>query len=157
METIPLTKDGFKFLNEELEDLKKVQRPTVIEQIAEARDHGDLKENAEYHAAREKQGFIEGRINELEDKLSRAEVIDFSTEQPSMVKFGAFVTVCDEDTGEEKTYRIVGDLESDIEKNKVSLSTPIAKALMGKRIDDLIEVKVPKGVIEYVITEIDYK
>ena len=157
METIPLTKDGFKFLNEELEDLKKVQRPTVIEQIAEARDHGDLKENAEYHAAREKQGFIEGRINELEDKLSRAEVIDFSTEQPSMVKFGAFVTVCDEDTGEEKTYRIVGDLESDIEKNKVSLSTPIARALMGKRIDDLIEVKVPKGVIEYVITEIDYK
>ena len=157
METIPLTKDGFKFLNEELEDLKKVQRPTVIEQIAEARDHGDLKENAEYHAAREKQGFIEGRINELEDKLSRAEVIDFSTGQPSMVKFGAFVTVCDEDTGEEKTYRIVGDLESDIEKNMVSLSTPIARALMGKRIDDLIEVKVPKGVIEYVITEIDYK
>lgn len=157
METIPLTKDGFKFLNEELDDLKKVQRPTVIEQIAEARDHGDLKENAEYHAAREKQGFIEGRINELEDKLSRAEVIDFSKEQPTMVKFGAFVTVCDEDTGEEKTYRIVGDLESDIEKNKVSLSTPIARALMGKRIDDLIEVKVPKGVIEYVITEIDYK
>jgi transcription elongation factor GreA len=156
METIPLTKDGFKSLNEELDDLKKVQRPTVIEQIAEARDHGDLKENAEYHAAREKQGFIEGRINELEDKLSRAEVIDFSDDQPELVKFGAWVTVSDEETGDEKKYRIVGDLEADIASNKLSLSTPIARALMGKRVDDLIEVKVPKGTIEYVITEITY-
>lgn len=156
METIPLTSDGFAALQAELEDLKKVQRPTVIEQIAEAREHGDLKENAEYHAAREKQGFIEGRINELEDKLSRAEVIDFSNEAPSLVKFGAFVTVSDEETGDEKTYRIVGDLEADIASNKLSLSTPIAKALMGKKVDDLVEVKVPKGVLEYVITEISY-
>ena len=156
METIPLTKDGFSALQAELDDLKKVQRPTVIEQIAEAREHGDLKENAEYHAAREKQGFIEGRINELEDKLSRAEVIDFSSEEPSLVKFGAFVTVSDEGTGEEKTYRIVGDLEADINTNKLSLSTPIAKALMGKKVDDFIEVKVPKGTLEYVITEITY-
>lgn len=156
METVPLTKDGFQALNAELDDLKKVQRPSIIEQIAEARDHGDLKENAEYHAAREKQGFIEGRINELEDKLSRAEVIDFSDQQPEQVKFGAWVTVSDEETGDEKTYRIVGDLEADITTNKLSLSTPIARALMGKRVDDLIEVNVPKGTIEYVITEISY-
>ena len=156
METIPLTKEGFAALTNELSDLKKDQRPAVIEQIAEARDHGDLKENAEYHAAREKQGFIEGRINQLEDQLSRAEVIDFSTEPPTLVKFGAFVTVSDEETGDEKTYRIVGDLESDITANKLSLSTPIAKALMGKKVDDFIEVKVPKGMIEYVITEIAY-
>ena len=156
METIPLTKEGFAALTNELSDLKKDQRPAVIEQIAEARDHGDLKENAEYHAAREKQGFIEGRINQLEDQLSRAEVIDFSTEPPTLVKFGAFVTVSDEETGDEKTYRIVGDLESDITANKLSLSTPIAKALMGQKVDDFIEVKVPKGMIEYVITEIAY-
>ena len=156
METIPLTKDGFATLSEELDDLKKVQRPAVIEQIAEARDHGDLKENAEYHAAREKQGFIEGRINQLEDQLSRAEVIDFSSESPSLVKFGAFVTVSDEESGDEKTYRIVGDLEADIATNKLSLSTPIAKALMGKKVDDLVEVRVPKGTLEYVITEINY-
>lgn len=156
METIPLTKDGYEKLKAELDNLKKVERPTVIEQIAEARDHGDLKENAEYHAAREKQGFIEGRINDLEDKLSRAEVLDFSSDASQVVKFGAFVTLSDEDTGEEKTYRIVGDLEADIETNKVSLSTPIARALMGKKLDDLVEVKVPKGFKEYIITDIHY-
>lgn len=156
MDTVPLTKDGFARLSKELENLKKVERPAVIEQIAEARAHGDLKENAEYHAAREKQGFIEGRINDLEDKLSRAEVLDFSSEAVTQVKFGAYVTVSEEDTGDEKTFRIVGDLEADIATNKVSLSTPVARALMGKKIDDFVEVRIPKGIKEYVIVGIKY-
>lgn len=154
---IPLTAEGYSELQAELEKLKKTERPKVIQEIAEARSHGDLSENAEYHAAREKQGFIEARINDLDDKLSRAKVVSY--EDPGnndVVKFGAFVTVCDEEKGDEKTYRIVGDLEADIEKNKISLSSPIAKALLGKHVDDLVTVRVPKGEIEYVVTEIRY-
>ena len=117
-ETVPFTPQGYEQLKAELDNLKSVQRPKVIEEIAEARAHGDLKENAEYHAAREKQSFIEGRITILDDQIARANIIDFSTENPDKVMFGAFVTVEDEE-GDEKTYRIVGDLEADITENKI--------------------------------------
>ena len=156
-EHIAFTQQGYDELKAELKNLKEVERPEVIAAIAEARAHGDLKENAEYHAAREKQGFVEGRIQDLEGQLSRAKIIDFSDQEPDRVRFGSFVTVQDEESGEEKTYRIVGDLEADIKRNRISMGSPIAKALMGKQSDDLVEVKVPKGVVEYVITEISYK
>jgi len=156
IEMIPFTKDGHEKLTAELSNLKSVERPKVIEEIAEARAHGDLKENAEYHAAREKQGFIEGRINDLEDKLARAQVISHGDNAKESVKFGAFVTLEDEETGDKKTYRIVGDLEADIEKSKISLSSPIARALLGKQPDDLVEIKVPKGIKEFVILDISY-
>ena len=155
-ETIPFTPQGYEQLKAELENLKSVQRPKVIEEIAEARAHGDLKENAEYHAAREKQSFIEGRITILDDHIARANIIDFSSDNPQKVMFGAFVTLEDEE-GEEKTYRIVGDLEADISDNKISVGSPIAKALMGKNLDDVVEVKVPKGVMEYTLLKIEYR
>ena len=128
MEKIPTTRKGFNALEAELKQLKVVERPAIIEAIAEARELGDLKENAEYHSAREKQGFIEARIADLEDKLSRAKVISYDATESDLVRFGAFVTVSDEDTGDEKTYRIVGDLEADISKNLISLSSFIAIA-----------------------------
>ena len=128
----------------------------MIEEIAEARAHGDLKENAEYHAAREKQSFIEGRITILEDTLSRANIIDFSGQDVDQVRFGAYVQLEDEETGEVKQFRIVGDLEANIDENKISLGSPIAKALLGKKLDDVVEVKAPKGVVEYVVTEIRF-
>ena len=158
MATIPITKRGAEKLKQELHTLKTVDRPWVINAIAEARAQGDLSENAEYHAARERQGFIEGRIAELEGNLSRANIIDFSGDAAakSQVRFGAFVTVQDEATGDKKTYRVVGDLEADIQKNKISVSSPIARALLGKKIDDMIEVQAPKGSVEYVIMEIRY-
>ena len=156
MDTVPFTSDGFKELEQELDYLKRKARPKVIQQIAEARSHGDLKENAEYHAAREKQQFIESRIRDLDDKLSRGQVIDFSGEEQDMVKFGAWVTVSDEDTGTEMCLRIVGDAESDLENNKISIKSPIARALLGKKIDDLVKVTLPKGIKEYVITNISY-
>lgn len=158
-ELIPFTKDGYHALQDELHRLKHVDRPKVIQDIADARSHGDLSENAEYHAARERQGFIEGRIAELEGNLSRANIIDFSADADAInqVRFGAFVTVQDENTGDQKTYRVVGDLEADITKNRISLSSPIARALLGKKIDDTIEVNAPKGAVEYVITEIRYQ
>ena len=153
---IPLTKEGYDELKEELRRLRSEERPRVIEDIATARAHGDLSENAEYAAAREKQGFIEGRIADLEDKLGRAQVVDSSGQNGDQVRFGAFVTVSDENSGEEKTYRIVGDLEANISKNKISLSSPIAKALLGKRVDETVQVQAPKGTIEYVIMEVRY-
>lgn len=156
MEHIPLTKEGMLRLNEELETLKRFERPKVIQEIADARAHGDLRENAEYHAAREKQGMIEGRIGELEDKLARAKIIDFSGQEPDQVRFGSYVTIEDCETEEKKTYRIVGDLESDIAERKISLSSPIAKALMGRKVDDSVEIQAPKGIREYVILEIKY-
>ena len=157
-ELIPFTKEGYDLLQSELLKLKNLERPKVIQEIADARSHGDLSENAEYSAAREKQGFIEGRIGELEGQLSRANVLDFSTDPAakSQVRFGAFVTVIDEVSGEEKTLRVVGDLEADIRQNKISLSSPIAKALLGKKVDEMVEVQAPKGVIEYTIKEIAY-
>jgi len=158
-EAIPFTKEGFAQLSEELHRLKSHDRPKIIQDIADARSHGDLSENAEYAAARERQGWIEARIADLDDKLSRAKVINYEDEggTPQQVRFGAWVTVSDEASGEEKTYRIVGDLESDIAKNKISLSSPIAKALLGKRVDDNIEVHAPKGSISYVITDLRYE
>lgn len=155
-ESIPFTPEGYEELSQELKKLKDVERPAVIEAIAEARAHGDLRENAEYHAAKEKQGFIEARIKELEGNLTRAKVIDFRGSNHDQVRLGAYVTVSDEETGEVKTLRVVGALEADISKNKISLSSPIAKALLGKRIDDIVEVRVPKGTVEYLITDISY-
>lgn len=156
-ENVLLTKEGFAVLTEELQRLKSEERPRVIQEIADARAHGDLSENAEYAAARERQGFIEGRIADLDDKLARASVIDFSSEQSDQVRFGAFVTVLDEDSGEEKVLRIVGDLEADIRLNKISISSPLAKALLGKRVDDLVEFQAPKGTVSYTILAVKYK
>ena len=156
VDTLPFTKSGFEKLQKELDHLRSVERPEVVEAIAEARSHGDLKENAEYHAAREKQGFIEARITELEDKLSRAQVVDHSHDSCDSVKFGAWVTLSDEDTGEEKKYRIVGDLEADISRNLLSMSSPMGRALLGKKVDDFVTIKVPKGSKEYVVLDISF-
>ncbi|MFP4313467.1 MAG: transcription elongation factor GreA [Alphaproteobacteria bacterium] len=156
MDQIPVTKQGYEVLSNELKDLKSVQRPKVIEAIAVAREHGDLKENAEYHAAREQQSFIEGRIMELEAVISKAQVIDPAT-LSGPVKFGATVIVVDEETDEEFTYQIVGDYETDTENGKISISAPIAKALIGKNEGDSVAVRSPKGQRDYEILEVRYK
>lgn len=155
MEKIPLTRAGHAALNEELKQLKSVERPAVIKAIAEAREHGDLSENAEYHAAREKQSFIEGRVKELEAVLSRAEVID-PTQLSGSIKFGATVTIVDEDTDEEKVYQIVGEHEADLEGGKLNLKSPLARALIGKEEGDSVEVRTPGGDRAYEIVRIDY-
>lgn len=157
MDQIPVTKEGFERLNKELEHLKKVSRPDVIQAIADAREHGDLSENAEYHAAREQQSFIEGRIQELEAVTGRAQIIDPKTLGGNTVKFGATVTIVDEETDEEETYQIVGDYESDMEKGKLSMSAPVARALIGKSQGDSVAVKTPKGVRNYEILDVEYK
>ncbi|MGB0718960.1 MAG: transcription elongation factor GreA [Bdellovibrionales bacterium] len=157
MDQIPVTKNGFEKLSAELKDLKTVQRPNVIEAIAEAREHGDLKENAEYHAAREQQSFIEGRIQELEAVLGRAQVIDPSTLSGDTVKFGATVTIVDEETDEEKTYQIVGDYDSDLDRGKISISSPIAKGLIGKAEGASVVIRTPKGPRDYEILEVRYE
>lgn len=156
MEQIPVTKKGFDKLEAELKDLIKVQRPNVIEAIAEAREHGDLSENAEYHAAREQQSFIEGRIQELEAVIGRAQVIDPSALSGDTVKFGATVTIVDEETDEEHSYQIVGDYEADLESGKISISSPIAKGLIGKSEGDSVVIKTPKGARDYEILEVKY-
>lgn len=156
MDQIPFTPQGYAELKAELDNLKSVERPKVIQEIADARAHGDLRENAEYHAAREKQSFVEGRIQLLDDQIARANIIDFTKEQPDHIKFGAFVTVLDEESGEERAYRIVGDLEADITKNKLSMASPLSKALLGRKVGDTFEVQVPKGVKEYSILKIAY-
>jgi transcription elongation factor GreA len=155
MEKIPLTLQGHETLNEELKLLKSKERPQVIKAIAEAREHGDLSENAEYHAAREKQSFIEGRIKELEGIISLAEVID-PKKLTGSVKFSATVTIVDEDTEEKSTYQIVGEPEADIEKNKLNVRSPLARALIGKETGDSIEVKSPGGTKNYEIISIYY-
>lgn len=153
----PLTHKGSIRLREELEQLKTVKRPQVIAAIAEARAHGDLKENAEYHAAREQQGFIEGRIQSLEAGLSTAQIIDTSTLNTNgKIVFGAKVTVADEETGDEKTYQIVGDLEADIKKLRIAISSPIARALIGKEEGDIAVVQAPGGEREYEIVSVSY-
>ncbi len=152
----PLTRAGADRLREELNRLKKTERPKIIEAIAEARAHGDLKENAEYHAAREQQGFIEGRIQQLEGTLGSARIIDVKELDPGgKVVFGATVTVADED-GEETTYQIVGDLEADIKQNRIAISSPIARALIGKEEGDVGVVAAPGGDRELEIVEIQY-
>ena len=155
MKRVPMTVAGEKSLREELADLKSVQRPTVIAAIAEAREHGDLKENAEYHAAREQQGFIEGRIRELEYKLSQAQVIDV-TEIPHTGKviFGTTVDLINIDTDEEVRYCIVGDDEANIKAGKISVNSPIARALIGKEEGDIAAVETPSGMTEYEISEV---
>jgi transcription elongation factor GreA len=155
MEKIPMTRKGFTALDEELKQLKSVERPAVIRAIAEAREHGDLSENAEYHAAREKQSFIEGRIKELEALVSLAEVIDTSKLSGS-IKFGAQVTLVDEETDEEKTYQIVGEAEADIENGLLNIRSPLARALIGKDEGDSVEVKTPGGQRSYEVLSIRY-
>ena len=150
-----MTRGGFVALDEELKLLKSVERPAVIRAIAEAREHGDLSENAEYHAAREKQSFIEGRVKELEAILSLAEVID-PTKLSGAIKFGATVTLADEDSGEEKTYQIVGETEADIENNLLNIRSPLARALIGKEEGDSVDVKTPGGQSSYEILSIRF-
>jgi transcription elongation factor GreA len=153
----PITAEGMKQLEEELKKLKYKDRPAVIDDIAEAREHGDLSENAEYHAARERQSFLEGRIVELEDKQARAEVIDTSKLSGKTVRFGATVELMDDDTEEKMTYQIVGEYEADINKGLISIASPIAKALIGKSEGDLAEVNTPKGEKGYEILKVEYR
>lgn len=155
MEKILITRAGYAALNDELKTLKSVERPAVIQAIAEARAHGDLSENAEYHAAREKQSFIEGRVMELESIIGRAEVID-PARLSGTVKFGATVTLFDEDSEEEKTYQIVGEAEADIEAGKLNIKSPLARALIGKEDGDVVEVRTPGGEKSYEIVQISY-
>lgn len=157
MEQVPVTKIGFEKLTKELHDLTSVQRPNVIAAIAVAREHGDLKENAEYHAAREQQSFIEGRIRELESISGHAQIIDPAELSGDTVRFSATVTVVDEDTDAEETYQIVGDYESDMENGKLSISAPVARALIGKSEGDSVAVKTPKGTRDYEILKVEYK
>ncbi|MDP9128218.1 MAG: transcription elongation factor GreA [Pseudomonadota bacterium] len=154
---VPMTKLGYERLEEEFKKLKSVDRPAVVKAIAEAREHGDLSENAEYHAAREKQSFIEGRIQDLEGKLSRAEIIDASKLDGTMVKFGATVTVLDDDTEEEVNYQIVGEDEADIKSGLLSVTSPLARALIGKSVKDVVEVNTPKGGKSYEIVKVMFK
>ena len=156
MEKIPMTRAGHTALEVELKQLKSVERPAIIQAIAEAREHGDLSENAEYHSAREKQSFIEGRIKEIEGILSLAEVIDPAA-LSGTIKFGATVTVVDEDTDEEKTWQIVGEHEANIEKGLLNVKSPIARALIGKDEGDSVEVRTPGGEKAYEILGIVYK
>lgn len=157
MSQAPMTAAGEKKLREELQHLKSEARPRVIQAIAEAREHGDLKENAEYHAAREEQGFIEGRIAELEGALSNAQIIDVTTMTPTgKVVFGVTVDLIEEETGDEVSYQIVGDLESDIKQNRISISSPIARALIGKEEGDIATVQAPGGEKEYEIVAVKY-
>lgn len=154
---VPITLTGLAQLQEEIKVLKHIDRPAIIEAIAEARGHGDLKENAEYHAARERQGFIEGRIQDLEDRLSRIEVVDPSKTTGFTIKFGATVRIADEETNEEYTYQIVGEYESDFEKGKIAFTAPLARALIGKAPGDVAEVRTPKGARSYEILDVIYR
>ncbi len=157
MERVPMTVEGYKALETELQRLKSQERPRIIQAIAEARAHGDLSENAEYHAAKEAQGMNEAKVAELEDKLGRADVIDPTKLSGDSVKFGATVKLVDEDTEEEVTYKLVGDLEADVKSGKVSISSPIARALIGKAVGDVVEVTTPKGSRSYEILKISWK
>lgn len=157
MQKIPMTAAGNQRLEAELKHLKSVERPAVIRAISEAREHGDLSENAEYHAAKERQGWIESRVLELEDKLRRAEIIDVSKLSGDKVKFGATVVVADDDSGEEMTYQIVGADESDIKAGLLSITSPLARALVGKAVGDTVEVAAPGGSKAYEIVSVEFK
>jgi len=157
MSLIPMTVQGAQKLRDELNELKSVKRPAIIQAIAEAREHGDLKENAEYHAAREAQGFCEGRIQDIEAKLSNAQIIDVTKmNNNGKVIFGATATILNLDTDESVTYRIVGDDEADIKNNLISVNSPIARGLIGKEVDDVVNITTPSGVVEFEITNVDY-
>jgi transcription elongation factor GreA len=156
MEKVPMTGEGYTVLDEELKRLKTQERPSVIGQIAEARLHGDLTENAEYHAAKDRQGWIEGRIAEIEDKIARAQVIDVSKLSGAQVKFGATVSVVDEDTEDKARYQIVGDHEADVKSGKLSISSPLSRAMIGKEVGEVVEVNTPGGVKAYAILKIEW-
>ena len=151
-----MTAEGYRALDEDLKRLKSIERPAVIAAISEARSHGDLSENAEYHAAKERQGWIEGRIAEIEDKMARAQVIDVSKLSGKQVKFGATVSVIDEDTEEKARYQIVGEHEADVKQGRVSITSPIARAMIGKESGDTVEVNTPGGVKAYEITKVEW-
>lgn len=157
MQKVPMTVQGHAALEVELKHLKSVERPEIIKAISVAREHGDLSENAEYHAAKEKQSFIEGRIHELESKLALAQVIDVLKLQGDQVRFGATVTIVSENTNEQSTYQIVGEDEADIKKGKISISAPIARAMISKLAGDVFEVIAPAGTQAYEILEVNYK
>ena len=156
MEKIPMTAAGYTAIETELKQCQQVERPRIIQQITEARGHGDLSENAEYHAAKEAQSLNEGRVNELEDLIARAEVIDVTKLSGDKVKFGATVVLVDEDTEEKKTYQIVGDQEADVKSGRISISSPIARALIGKEVGDAIEVNAPGGARGYEIVQVQF-
>jgi len=156
MDKVPGTKRGYEALNAELKTLKEVERPAVIKAIAEAREHGDLSENAEYHAARERQSFVEGRIQELEGLISRADVIDPTKFSGDSIKFGATVEIVDEDTDEEKSYQIVGEAEADIDNGRLNMRSPLARALIGKETGDSVQVNTPGGGKSYEILSVKY-
>jgi transcription elongation factor GreA len=156
MDKVPMTGEGYQALDDELKRLKTQERPTVIAAIAEARTHGDLSENAEYHAAKERQGWIEGRIAVIEDQIARAQIIDVSKLSGSQVKFGATVSVVDEDTEEAARYQIVGEHEADVRLGKISIASPIARAMIGKETGDVVEVNTPGGVKAYEILKIEW-
>jgi transcription elongation factor GreA len=156
MDKVPMTAEGYHALDEELKRLKTVERPAVIAAIGEARLHGDLSENAEYHAAKDRQGWIEGQIAEIEDKMARAQVIDVSKLSGKQVKFGATVSVIDEDTEEKARYQIVGEHEANVKGGKVSITSPIARAMIGKEGGDVVEVNTPGGVKAYEITKVEW-
>ncbi|MCI5045474.1 MAG: transcription elongation factor GreA [Aquisalinus sp.] len=157
MDKFPITKQGYEKLEADIKHLKSVERPAIIEAIAEARAHGDLSENAEYHSAKERQGWIEGQIMELEDKYTRAQVIDVAKLSGDKVVFGATVTIADEDTDEEKTYQIVSDFEADLDLGRISISSPIARALIGKEEGDSAEVAAPGGARSYEVVGVTFK
>ncbi len=151
-----MTGEGYSVLDEELKRLKTQERPSVIAAIGEARLHGDLSENAEYHAAKDRQGWIEGRIAEIEDKIARAQIIDVSKLSGAQIKFGATVTVVDEDTEEQARYQVVGEHEADVRAGKISLSSPLSRAMMGKEVGDVVEVNTPGGVKAYEILKVEW-
>ena len=157
MEKFPITAQGYTRMEAELKQLKSVDRPAIIAAISEARAHGDLSENAEYAAAKEKQSFIEGRIGELEARVSRADVIDVTSLKNDTIKFGASVTLEDVESGDKITYQIVGEYEAEIKENKISITAPIARALINKKVGDTVEVRTPKGSKEYEVLNIQYK
>ena len=157
MDKMPMTPEGLRNLEDELKRLRTEERPSVIKAIAEAREHGDLSENAEYHAARERQSYIEGRLAELEDVISRSDVIDTSKLTGDVVYFGATVLVADEDTDEERTYQIVGGHEAEAEAGKLSVTSPLARALIGKKLGDLVEVETPRDHKAYKICKVSFK
>jgi transcription elongation factor GreA len=154
---VPMTKSGYKRLEDELRNLKNVERHAIVKAIAEAREHGDLSENAEYHAARERQSFVEGRIMELEGKIGRADIIDVSSLTGTTIKFGATVTLIDVDTEEKITYQLVGDDESNVKLGLLSISSPLAKALINKSVGDTVEVTTPKGPKGYEVAKVVYR
>ena len=157
MEKVPMTIEGHKKLEEDLHRIRSIERPRIIAAISEARAHGDLSENAEYHAAKEAQGLNEAKVAELEDMLSRADVIDVTKLSGTTVKFGATVTLIDEDTDEKVKYRIVGEIESDVKQGRISIASPIARALIGKSKGDTVEVTTPRGSRSYEVVKIDWK